>query len=233
MYPLISVWSYPGNAKKAILELSGMWRETIKEVVVFVTGMFAGDRHTYLRILRAGLVRFVIKQLVAVFGSDSKVPFQQENSADASVDVHIGVDGNTFDSKAHTLGKFSPASFLETLIETKYSSEKTSAFCKDSSSSWCPAEDDFRAIPAYMKNAIDGEANRRAQMYGAHGAEHSVMGGLIREGAHIPVLMASVEYLSHVISSDATTLEHGDSAGHRVCDFTRTCLLHHVNEGTF
>ena len=206
-----------------------MWRETVDEVVKFVKSMLRDDRQTYLRILRAGLVRFIIKQLVAVFGSDSKVPFQQENLADRPTDIDIDAHGNELNFKAQTQVTFSPTSFLEALVESKYSSKKTKAFCKDSSALWCPAEADFRALPSFLKKAIDREADRRAQMLGAHGAEHSAMEGIIRQGAHIPLMMASVEYLSHITLSDESTLDHGDSAGHRVCDFIRTCLLHHIN----
>ena len=77
---------------------------------------------------------------------------------------------------------------------------------------------------------IDAEAARRSRMYGAKGVSESQLGALLKEGTHIPLMMASVEYLSHVALSNENTLSHGDVAGHKVCDFLRSCLLRHLTD---
>ena len=79
--------------------------------------------------------------------------------------------------------------------------------------------------------AVDADAVRRSRMYGVDGIENSQLGNLLEAGVHIPLMMASVEYLSHQALSNENTLSHGDAAGLKVCDFLKRCLLHHLVEG--
>ena len=80
-------------------------------------------------------------------------------------------------------------------------------------------------LPSLLDHAIEKEAVRRARMLGAEGIQASPLASMLEVGAHVPLMMASVEYLSHVGISYGRTIGHGDEAGTKVCDFIHSCVL--------
>jgi hypothetical protein len=247
---LPSAWSYPGGPKAAITELSNPWRKVVSDDVAFVKRILSRNRNNYLRVLRAALTRFILKQLIAVFGPESKVPLQIDQEASSSsstspsvVDVDVDVEGSistpTMDEGGESGSKssssrFTPSSFVEALLESKYSSDKSEYMCAASiEKGGCPTQEDMRGIPSLLRTAVDAEVVRRVRMLGVEGIARSPLGALLDEGVHIPLMMASVEYLSHQALSNENTLSHGDAASRKVCDFVRSCLLRHLTEETW
>ena len=222
-----SAWSYPSSPKSVITELSNSYRSVTKFALDYVKTLLVENRYKYLRILRASLTRFMLKQLVSVFGPGSKVPLQTEQVFSSS-----SVEDRSGSSPAKSSQSFTPTSFVEALLDSKYSSDKTRHMCADTIEEiGCPSSEEMASLPSFVKSAIDAEAARRSRMYGAEGISESALGNLLEEGVHIPIMMASIEYLSHQALSNENTLSHGDAAGRKVCSFLRNCVKNHLFRG--
>merc|ERR1712166_1573717 len=102
-------------------------------------------------------------------------------------------------------GDGSASAFVEGLLESKYNN-KDSEEAGCTAKSTCPTIDDYHLIPSLLEKKIEEESVRRAIMLGSRGIEESPLGSLLESGAHVPLIMASVEYLSHVSQSFGRTI---------------------------
>ena len=193
----LSAWSYPGDVLSCISELSNNFRDSTQQVLNMMLTMTVSER-LKIKIHRATYFSFVLRVLVKVY--DQGVPPR----------TVVG-DGSAHD-------------FVAALLESKYNNEHSvEAGC--SVKATCPNHNDVLLLPSLLDQAIEKEAVRRARMLGAEGVEHSPLKGMLEVGAHVPLMMASVEYLSHVGLSYGRMINHGDEAGTKVCDFIHSCLL--------
>ena len=198
----LSAWSYPGDVLSCIDELSNDFRRPTG--VLLMKYIDATSSHTVAATLHlVTYTKFISTVLLKVF--------HRSSSSDNS-------------SAGKLVGDGSASAFLEALLESKYSN-KDSDEAECTSAAVCPTDDDFYIIPSLLNQMIEKESMRRAKMLGAEGIHASPLGTLLEVGAHVPLMMASVEYLSHVSQSFGRTIGHGDDAGKKVCHFVRECLL--------
>jgi hypothetical protein len=194
----ISAWSYPGQIIGCINELSNNFRTSTQRVldsIIYLTKSV----NMRIKIHRATYFTFILRVLVKVFDEGVQ-----------SSRVVIG-DGSSYD-------------FVRALLESKYNNEHSiEAGCGVKAT--CPNKNDLLLIPSVLDRAIEKESIRRAKMLGAEGFEVSPLGSMLEVGAHVPLMMASIEFLSHVGLSFGKTINHGDEAGTKVCDFIHSCLL--------
>ena len=200
----LSAWSYPGKVLSCIDELSNDFRKPTNQLLaLYIDG--TSSRSIGNKLHLATYATFIVRVLLKVF--DSQVNYNYLNS----------------------VGDGSASAFVEGLLESKYNN-KDSEEAGCTAKSTCPTIDDYHLIPSLLEKKIEEESVRRAIMLGSRGIEESPLGSLLESGAHVPLIMASVEYLSHVSQSFGRTIGHGDEAGKKVCHFIRNCILPRLKE---
>ena len=195
----LSAWSYPGKVLQCVEELSNNWRQPVARLLSQTLKLAESTGGTLpVRLHLGAYLSFIVRVLTKVFdeGDNSKVQ----------------------------IGDGSSVAFLRALLESKYNN-KDSAEAGCTAVAECPDLEDMMMIPPMLDRAIEEEAVRRAIMMGSKGNDMSPLNNLLDVGAHVPLMMASVEYLSHVGLSYGRTINHGDEAGTKVCHFLTFCVL--------